>query len=359
MQSKTVATESDLASICVALGASRISGWSSAEKALVVGVKGCEESLVASYRAAIHSGGDPLGEAFCRLRSADQRRPMGATYTPAKIVKSMVAWAGATRSPARIVDPGAGSARFLVAAGLRFPAARLVGVEIDPLAALTARAHLVAAGFADRAEILTADFRDVLLESIQGHTLYLGNPPYIRHHLLGDKWKQWLVKKAAKRGLHASQLAGLHVHFFLATADHARAGDRGVFVTAAEWLDVNYGSVVRDLLLDGLGLRGLHVIEPTAMPFADAATTAVISCFEVGARPKSVAVRRVESLDALGTLKAGRLIRRERLEAAPRWTPLTRAARKGPSGYVELGELCRVHRGQVTGANRVWIEGTA
>jgi len=26
-----------------------------------------------------------------------------------------------------------------------------------------------------------------------------------------------------------------------------------------------------------------------------------------------------------------------------------------PAGYVELGELCRVHRGQVTGANKVWV----
>jgi len=34
-----------------------------------------------------------------------------------------------------------------------------------------------------------------------------------------------------------------------------------------------------------------------------------------------------------------------------------RAAEKPPEGYVELGELCRVHRGQVTGANDVWIAG--
>jgi adenine-specific DNA-methyltransferase len=26
-----------------------------------------------------------------------------------------------------------------------------------------------------------------------------------------------------------------------------------------------------------------------------------------------------------------------------------------PAGHVELGELCRVHRGQVTGANKVWV----
>src|SRR5208337_1062224 len=41
----------------------------------------------------------------------------------------------------------------------------------------------------------------------------------------------------------------------------------------------------------------------------------------------------------------------------PRGSHLTRRARPAPSGYVELGELCRVHRGQVTGANRVWIAG--
>ena len=50
-------------------------------------------------------------------------------------------------------------------------------------------------------------------------------------------------------------------------------------------------------------------------------------------------------------------MRRERLTAADRWTPLTQSVRRRPSGYVELGELCRVHRGQVTGANRFWIAG--
>lgn len=48
-------------------------------------------------------------------------------------------------------------------------------------------------------------------------------------------------------------------------------------------------------------------------------------------------------------------MRRERLAEARRWTPLLRAARKIPGGYIELGEVCRVHRGAVTGANRVWV----
>ena len=52
-----------------------------------------------------------------------------------------------------------------------------------------------------------------------------------------------------------------------------------------------------------------------------------------------------------------REVRRERLEAEKRWSHLTRAGKDGPEGYIELGELCRVHRGQVTGLNKVWIAG--
>ena len=42
---------------------------------------------------------------------------------------------------------------------------------------------------------------------------------------------------------------------------------------------------------------------------------------------------------------------------ASRWSRLTRRPPKARAGYVELGQFCRVHRGQVTGANRVWIAG--
>lgn len=49
-------------------------------------------------------------------------------------------------------------------------------------------------------------------------------------------------------GLSASGLAGLHVHFLLATALHAQVGDVGSFITSSEWLDTDYDRLVRDLL---------------------------------------------------------------------------------------------------------------
>lgn len=262
--------------------------------------------------------------------------------------------------PARVVDPGVGSARFLVAAARRFPDSRLLGADIDPLAAMIARAHLAGAGFAHRAEIVVGDYRELMVPVIDGRTLYLGNPPYVRHHLIGADWKAWLTRTAAALDLpEVSQLAGLHVHFYLATAQKARQGDFGAFITAAEWLDVNYGRVLRDLFVGPLGGRSITIIEPTAQPFPDAAATAAIACFDVGSQSTSVRLKRVAALADLKRrgLDTGRVVRRERLDAAHRWTPLTRGARQQREGFIELGELCRVHRGQVTGSNKVWIAG--
>lgn len=231
----------------------------------------------------------------------------------------------------------------------------LIGVEIAALSSILARGHLAAAGLANRSTIRTCSYHEFAAPPIDARTLYVGNPPYVRHHQIPTMWKDWLARTARARGLNASQLAGLHVHFFLATAVRASRGDLGVFITSAEWLDVNYGSLVRELLLDGLGGLAVHVLEPTVTAFDDAATTAAITCFRIGSRSNAIQLRRVASVHELGKLDGGQLIRRERLVEARRWSPLTRAPRKMPEGYVELGEVCRVHRGAVTGSNATWI----
>jgi adenine-specific DNA-methyltransferase len=148
-----------------------------------------------------------------------------------------------------------------------------------------------------------------------------------------------------------------------------------VFITAAEWLDVNYGSLVRALMLGPLGGESVHLIEPAVPVFSDAQATSAISCFKPGSDPGPLRLRRVASLAELGALAGGAAVPAQSLAAADRWGPMLRAADPGPAGpseagaaagvsrpaprlpadRVELGELCRVHRGQVTGANAVWV----
>lgn len=352
-----VRDEAMLAALAEALGASTVP-CPSPDGALPLAAGGdVSPSLVAAVREEIRGGADPLGEAFCAIRPPARRREDGAVYTPPAIVEAMLSWAESAGRPDRVIEPGSGSGRFLVEAGRRFPGARLVAIERDPLAALTARANLAVSGMADRAVVRVENFLSSDLGGFGGRTLFAGNPPYVRHHQIPAKWKAWLKTRARETGLDASALAGLHVYFFLAIASRAREGDQGALVTASEWLDVNYGQLVRDLFLNRLGGRAIHLIAPEAEPFPGAATTGAITTFTIGGTPSAARFARVGELSRLGKLDGGRSVGRERLRVARRWSHFSRTPVDVPRGYIELGELCRVHRGQSTGANRIWIAG--
>jgi adenine-specific DNA-methyltransferase len=347
-----------LLSAALDLGARGVPDWSGAERALLhsAQLEPLPEGAVEATREAILAGHDPLGDALSAMRSPTQKRSIGAIYTPAPIIAAMVDWAASKEQPGRVIDPGAGSCRFALAAGARFPKAELLAVESDPLSAIVGRANLSAAGLAGRAPMMCVDYRDWVPDrSFRGETLYVGNPPYVRHHEIEAKWKDWLADTASSLGGRASRLAGLHVHFFIATAQKATPGDRGVFITSSEWLDVNYGSVVRGLLLDGLGGESIDLFEPTAAVFEGVATTGVITCFRVGSRVQAIRVRRVTDVESLRRLAEGTPVSRTTMASTPRWTTLTARPRPIPTGFVELGEVCRVHRGTATGHNAVWI----
>jgi predicted RNA methylase len=304
-------------------------------------------------REEISAVGDPLGERYTRLRSAASRRDAGITLTPFRIVDAMVRWAAREGSePARVVDPGAGTGRFAIAAARAFPAAEIIAVENDPDLVLLLTANLRAQGLSERVRVLTSDFRAIDLPPANGPTLFIGNPPYVRHHKISREWKEWYAAACARHGIVASRLAGMHLHFFAKVAEIGRNGDYGCFITAAEWLDVSYGSALRALLAGSLGGSELHVLEPTAEAFPGTMTTAAITAFRVGRRPDRLAIGRAVDL---ARLDGGTSVLWATAERTPRWSVLVRGSHPPPPGSVELGELCRVHRGQVTGANHIWV----
>ena len=148
---------------------------------------------------------------------------------------------------------------------------RIISVEIDPLAALMARACLTAAGLDGRSRVIVGDYRAAPIGKAPGRTAFVGNPPYVRHHDIDARWKHWYASVAAERGLR---------------------------------------------------------------------------------------MRRVSSRTKLGSLESGAYVSKERLAGTSRWTSLLGQPRRAtPQGFVELGELYRVHRGAVTGSNATGITG--
>ena len=352
-----VTDESMLIALAGAMGAATVPGITAAERRLLRNERETPRQLASEVLDCVHRGGDPLGEAFCHLRPADIRRKSGAVYTPRAIIDTMCSWAQSVGSPTTIVDPGAGSGRFLLAAGRCFPSARLVGIENDPIAALIARANLAGAGLAQRSEVRVENFLESRFGDLSGKTLFIGNPPYVRHHSIPQRWKAWLKSEAVQLQVKASALAGLHAYFFLAIAKQAKKGDFGSLITSSEWLDVNYGRLVRELFLGRLGGQGVFIVDPSAEPFPGTATTGAITTFSIGSRSTSVFLGRGTGLPLAADLSSGRQVDRQSLRLESRWSDFSRTRQHKPAGYVELGELCSVHRGQVTGANRVWIAG--
>jgi predicted RNA methylase len=352
------ANEHELSAVALQIIGSRRS-LTVAERKIATKETPASADELGALKDAIRAGVDLLGAEFQRLRSPEKRRARGAVYTPPAIVEAMIDWAKAEDgdAPARIVDPGCGSGRFLMAAAAAFPKATLVAVEIDPLAALLLRANAAAAGFADRLTVYLGDYLTLKLPKIEGRTLFIGNPPYVRHHQIANEAKTWFGETAVRLGFRASKLAGLHVYFFLRTREIARAGDFGAFITSSEWMDVNYGSVLRTMLADGLGGAALYILDPAVRPFDDTLTTGSIACFRVGNRPEKFTVRAVMSLDELKPLGKGKSLAWSTVTKATRWSTLVKPLKRKPSGVIELGELFRVHRGQVTGCNAIWIAG--
>lgn len=314
------------------------------------------EKTLSTIRRDIRSGFDPLGEAYMRLRNVKDRRISGETYTPNGVVESMVSWARQNGNPQRIVDCGCGSGRFTIAAARAFPDARIVAVDNSPVAILMARANVSVLGLADRCDFVLGDFTTVKIPHSHLSTLWIGNPPYVRHHALSSTSKEWLNRTAITLGFSVSQLAGLHIYFIASIAERMKGEDYGILVLSAEWMDTNYGSFARRLLNEKMGLSLIAGAKPETKVFANAATTAVVVGFG-GAETSSSHVR-LGSISPSGKMIVDeREISREKLSSAQRWNALlfgeAKAAKR--EGYVRLGEIARVHRGIVTGANRFWV----
>lgn len=295
---------------------------------------------------------DLLGERFCLANDAVTRRASGITLTPQWLVDAMLDRFGGDAVFDTVVDCGAGTGRFAVAAAARWPAAKVVAVERGVEVAALLRQRLVDTGLSHRVEVVVDDFRNFNVPA-RGRTLFIGNPPYVRHHDIEPAWKAWYSRGMAVLGIRASQLAGLHAHFMLHALRQLRPGDALCFVTAAEWLDNGYGEALRQLCgrQPGLALRGLWVADADDPVFSDALVSAAVVQVEGSERAGDVRV---------GTVGSKRLndVRRvpvATLQASMRWSAHCQVVAPAAAVGIEVGELFRVTRGQVTGANDVFV----
>lgn len=292
-------------------------------------------------------------------KSAKERNVLGQFATPSELAVQM-AEVGREQllpdSDVRLVDPSVGSGVFFYAARQAF-AARIstaTGFEIDENAAAAARQLWGSVGL----DVCLQDFCTALppTDIEQKANLILCNPPYVRHHHLGAEQKQRLRRQMEQAGYRLSGLSGLYCYFLLLADRWMAPNGVAVWIVPAEFLDVNYGKVLKEYLSTDVTLLRIHRFDPANVQFNDALVSSVILVFR----------KATPSLDSVVELTTGRslvepqLIRAlplRRLNPKTKWGPLFTGSspeREAPESLT-VGDLFTVKRGLATGANSFFI----
>jgi methylase of polypeptide subunit release factors len=304
---------------------------------------------------------DRLREQF-RLDGAtspEQRNRAGQFATPAPLAEEIVRYClerwQTHPKPVRFLEPCIGTGSFYSALRRVFPAhllAMATGYEIDPAYADVARYLWQGAGLTVKA----ADFT----KEPPPHTKYnllITNPPYVRHHHLDRSQKERLRTLVKDRlGITLSGLAGLYCYFLLIADAWLAESGLSVWLIPSEFLDVNYGTAVKQYLTQRVKLLHIHCFCPSDTQFDDALVSSAIVIFEK-APPSGHAV--TFSLGG-SLLNPDRVITLDHAVITPaaKWTRYHTADGQSPgsaSGVGTFGDLFTIRRGLATGNNDFFI----
>src|SRR6185369_11436098 len=144
------------------------------------------------------------------------------------------------------------------------------------------------------AQVAVADFFDVeprarlnAVNLTNSFDAIIGNPPYIRQEVIGNRDKRRIEARLAKDREASPEVcwprwsgrSDIYVYFFAHAICFLKEGGRLVFLTASSWLDAGYGAALREFLLSNF--RIVAIIESAAESFfADASVNTVVTVLE-------------------------------------------------------------------------------
>jgi adenine-specific DNA-methyltransferase len=304
------------------------------------------------------------------------KKANGVFYTSPQLAALLCGWA-LEKEPKRILEPSFGEGIFLREAeaklreqGVRNPGRRLFGVEIDPKGPI----HLRASGsHVPEGHLHTADLLSLDAKALGGRFgAIVGNPPYIRHHLLDEELIKRGRESAAQLGIELNGRSDAWAYFCAHLVTFLAADGRMALVLPGSVLQAAYAKPLLAALAKEEGEVQLIRIGKRLFPRVQERTVLLMID---RSRPSGEPVihRSIADLKGLG----GALKRRPRTasrksgqggeeegEDRSSWRLLARESAAWEEaclseGIVRLGEEAKVRIGVVTGANRFFVRSAA
>jgi adenine-specific DNA-methyltransferase len=208
-----------------------------------------------------------------------KNKKLGRYYTPRPVAQALADWAIVT-SQSTVFDPSFGGCAFLTASmttlsrrGSTQPAKSIYGVDIDPDADKYL-SNLINLG-AESSHFRTGDFLRLRPREMPNspYLAVLGNPPYIRHHDLIDKFG---IRKALNLddSSQVSARSSYWVYFLVHSLKFLAPKGRMAMVLPGSFLHSDYAADVRQVLLKAFESIAVVVVQERL--FHDAQESSVL-----------------------------------------------------------------------------------
>lgn len=287
-------------------------------------------------------------------KSQQQRNVLGQFSTPYKLAREIVEWAVSRLSATSLtmLEPACGTGVFFSAlkdVSGEEALAGSVGFEVD--AYYQEPAYNLWNEFG--VDVRHADF--LTQKPDRSFPLLVANPPYSRHHHIPNETKIRLKRAVEEQtGLTPSGLSGLYSYFMLLSSQWLSEGALSCWLVPSEFMDVNYGEVLKRFLLEQVDLLRIHRFDERDVQFSDALVTSSVVFF----RKCQPSANPVEFTYGGSVLAPGqkRLVARTQLKAGSKWNGLFCSKRRVNTTFTRtLGDYFSVKRGIATGCNDFFV----
>jgi adenine-specific DNA-methyltransferase len=294
---------------------------------------------------------------FSRRTNAE-RNAMGQFFTPENLASEIADLVFEIRHKSndkiKLLEPAFGTGSLYDALRKRIPCSMWEcawGIEKDPSVARLARRHK----HHDLIRITCSDFTKLEPSEKCRPNLIVANPPYVRHQHLSNREKRRLGSLIESRiGLQVSELAGLYCYFLLLADGWLEESGLGVWLIPSEFMEVNYGTVLRKYLSQRVSLLRVHRFDPNEVQFSDALVSSSIVVF----KKETPCPRHEIDFTQGGSLSSPRLIKKVPLKHLVEYAKWNGQIWERPGlnhKSLVLSDLFEIKRGIATGCNEFFV----
>lgn len=290
-----------------------------------------------------------------------ERNKLGQFATPPSLSQEITQYARqlweSRSDKVRFLDPAIGTGSFYYGIIQSFPSSAIEsaeGIEIDEYYAAVAKQLWADVGL----KVTVADFTRLATPKSDRPNLIIANPPYVRHHHLNLMQKNHLRLISRKViGKEVSGLTGLYCYFMLIAHEWLAEDGIGIWLIPAEFMDVNYGSALKEYLANKVTLIHLHRFNPADVQFDDALVSSAIVIFK-RTLPTDEHAAMFSFGGSLQEPATANTVSLRQLRTERKWSSLSAVKYRDKESLVAshtLNAIFDIKRGIATGANGFFI----